>query len=198
MFGGWHTDTTAEDLMRRGRLRDIILVAVACHRYRNRAYLPPPTAKADLYVDFLAEEVLPLIRKRWSVIPRPEAHAIIGSSYGAVNAVYTALKRPDAFGLVGSLSYAYVKGNPQIKTIEEMSRKPFHRIYVDCGTRWSHDQPKRDDYTGITRKLISACSRKGMIHGRDLMGVVFDGHFHNEWFWRQRIGPCLRFLFRED
>lgn len=198
MFGGWHTDAIAEDLMRRGRLRDVILVAVACHKYRNRAYLPPPTAKADLYADFLAEDVLPMVRRKWSVIPRPESHAIIGSSYGAVNAVYLALKRPDCFGLVGSLSYAYVKGNPQIKAIEAMAHKPFHRIYIDCGTRWSHDQPKRDDYTGITRKLISACSRKGMVHGRDLMGVICEGHHHNEWFWRQRIGPCLRFLFRED
>lgn len=198
MYGGWHTDTIAEDSMRRGKLRDIVLVAVVCHRYRNRAYLPPPTAKAHLYADFLCDEVLPSLRKKYSLSGRPEDQAIIGSSYGATNAVYTALKRPDVFGLVGSLSFAYVKGNPQIHRIEEMREAPFFRIYIDCGTRWSEDQPHRDDYTNLTRRLMALCSSKGMVHGRDLLGVVCEGHLHNEYYWRQRIGGCLRFLFRAD
>jgi len=31
--------------------------------------------------------------------------------------------------------------------------------------------------------------------GSNLLGVVAEGHYHNEFFWRKRIGRCLEFLF---
>jgi hypothetical protein len=31
--------------------------------------------------------------------------------------------------------------------------------------------------------------------GGRLRGRVWKGHFHNEEFWRKRVGPALRFLF---
>ena len=196
--GGWHTDSTTDELIRRGQLREIILAGVTCHRFRNRAYLPPPIARAHQYVDWLANVMLPELRKHWSISTNPSEIAIIGASYGANNAVYAGLKRPDVFGLVGALSFAYLHQNPQIKHIENLTHRPFRRIYADCGTRWADDQPGRDDYTVITRKLIGACSRKWMTHGKDLIGVVAEGHYHNEFYWRKRIGGCLRFLFRME
>lgn len=196
--GGWHTDSTTAELIRRGQLREIILAAVTCHRFRNRAYLPPPIARAHQYVDWLADVMLPELRRHFTIATNPSEIAIIGASFGANNAVYAGLKRPDVFGLVGSLSFAYLHRNPQIEAINKMTHRPFRRIYVDCGTNWADDQPGRDDYTAITRKLISACSRKWMTHGKDLIGLVAEGHYHNEFWWRKRIGGALRFLFRQE
>ena len=46
MWGGWHTDSTAAQLMRAGRMQDTVLVAVEMHPNRNRAYLPRGDARA--------------------------------------------------------------------------------------------------------------------------------------------------------
>jgi pimeloyl-ACP methyl ester carboxylesterase len=196
--GGWHTDMIADRLARDGRLRDLILVGVVCHRHRNKGYLPPPFGRVDLYADFLADRLLPHLRHRFRIATNPSEIAIIGASYGANAAVAVGIKRPDVFGLVGALSFAWVKGNPQIAAIIGMKRRPFRRLYADCGTRWAKDQRKRDDFTGVTRKLIHAASERWMTHGKDLLGLVAEGHYHDEIHWRKRIGGCLRFLFRED
>ncbi len=195
--GGWHTDAVADGLIRRGLLEEIVLVGVTCHRHRNKGYLPPPLGRADLYADWLADDLLPHLRRSYPLSTNPGRIAIIGASYGANVSVYAALRRPDVFGLVGSLSFAYIKGNPEIRLIEGLHRRPFRRAYIDCGTKWAPDQPHRDDFTAITRKLIRACSDRWMTHGKDLLGLVAEGHQHNETFWRQRIGGCLRFLFKD-
>lgn len=196
--GGWHTDSEADDLVHAGQMREIILVGIECHHFRNRAYLPPPIAKADRYVDFVADHILPELRRDYRISTNPSEIAIIGSSYGANNSVYAGLYRPDVFGLVGALSFAYIHANPQIRAIERATRRPFRKIYIDSGTRWDDDQPNRDDYTVITKKLVEACSKKWMTHGKNLLGLVAEGHHHNEYYWRKRIRGCLRFLFRQE
>jgi enterochelin esterase-like enzyme len=194
--GGWHADTIADGLFRKGVIREIVLVGVYGHRYRNRALLPAPLGRAHQYVDWLADELLPRLRKQFHLTTHPWETAVIGASYGATNAVYAGLKRPDVFGMVGTFSYPYLQGSAQLKQIEAMAHRPFRRLYADCGTKWSHDQPRRDDFTSVTRKLVRICSEKWMTHGKDLLGLVAEGHYHNENYWRMRVGGCLRFLFR--
>lgn len=195
-MNGWHTDSIAEMLVKRGSLTEIILVGINCHRFRNKAYLPPPFGRADLYIDWVANKLLPLLREKWNISADPYHIAMIGSSYGANVSVYAGLRRGDIFGLIGALSFAYIRGNPQLKEIEALHKRPFRRAYIDCGTRWAPDQPHRDDYTLITLKLLKICRERWMTDGKDLFGYIADGHFHQEIFWRKRIGQCLKFLFR--
>ena len=72
---------------------------------------------------------------------------------------------------------------------------PIRRLYADCGTRWAYDQPHRDDSTGATREVLAIAAERGKTPGVDLLGIVAEGHYHNEVFWRKRIGRCLEFLF---
>ena len=193
--GGWHTDAIAVDTARRGRCRDIVLISVFSHARRDSAYLPPPHGRADLYVDFLADTLLPALRKELSLSKSPGEVGIIGASYGANCALYAGMRRPDAFGLVGSLSFAHVPGDPVRAAMQASGTLPVRRLYADCGTRWAYDQPQRDDSTDTTREVIAIAAEKGKTSGVDLLGVVAEGHFHNEIFWRKRIGRCLEFLY---
>ena len=59
---------------------------------------------------FLADELLPWLRARWSVTSRPRRVTIAGSSAGGVAAAFAALERPDAFGNVLSQSGAFWRG----------------------------------------------------------------------------------------
>ncbi len=193
--GGWHTDAIALDTARRGRCADVVLVSVVSHPQRDTSYLPPPMGKADRYVDFIADQVLPELRKTIAISKDPEDIGIIGASYGANCALYAGMRRPDTFGLVGSLSYAYVPQDPVRKSICARRALPIRRWYTDCGTRWAYDQPHRDDHTGVTKDLIALALERGMVPGGDFLGIIAEGHYHNEVFWRKRIGRCLELLF---
>ena len=196
MHGGWHTDASLDWLNERGRAPEVILVAIESpQRRRNETYLPPPVGRADLYINFLADELLPILRKNFSITSSPSETAIIGASYGANNSVYAGLFRPDTFGLVGSLSFAYLPKCPIRNDMRSRQQLPFVRLYVDCGTKWAADQPNRDDSTNSTRDLINIAREKGMIENQNLLGLVFNGHYHNEIYWRKRIALCLEFLF---
>ena len=194
-YGGWHTDAIALDGARRGRCADVVLVAIVSPPRRDSAYIPPPMGRADRYVDFVADEVLPELRKAIRISHDPGETGIIGASYGANCAVYAGMRRPDSFGLVGSLSYAYVPEDPVRKSIRSLRVLPIRRWYTDCGTRWAYDQPYHDDHTAVTRDLIALAQERGMIPGKNFLGVVAEGHFHNEVFWRKRIGRCLELLY---
>ena len=193
--GGWHTDAIACDSARRGRCRDIVLVSVFSHPRRDSAYLPPPLGRADLYVDFLADTLLPALRREIRISGDPPETGIIGASYGANCALYAGMRRPDTFGLVGSLSFAHVPDDPVRRSMRAAGTLPISRLYADCGTRWAYDQPHRDDHTGTTREIISIAAGKGKTPGVDLLGIVAEGHYHTEVFWRKRIGRCLEFLY---
>jgi len=199
MHGGWHTDASLQWLNECGRAPEVILVAIESpQRRRNETYLPPPIGRADLYVNFLADELLPSLRKNFSITESPSEIAIIGASYGANNSVYAGLYRPDTFGLIGSLSFAYLPKCPIRSDMRSRDKLPFVRLYADCGTKWAADQPNRDDSTNCTKDLDNIAKSKGMIEGKNLLGLVFAGHYHNEIYWRKRIALCLEFLFSPD
>ncbi|MCX6357924.1 MAG: alpha/beta fold hydrolase [Candidatus Aureabacteria bacterium] len=193
--GGWHTDAIALDLARRGRCRDVVLVSVVAHPRRDFTYLPPPHGAADQYVDFLADRLLPFLRKELRLSHDPRDIGIVGASYGANCAIYAVIRRPDTFRLAGSFSYALMPSDPIRARMRAARRLPMHRFYADCGTRWAYDQPQRDDHTEITRDLIAIALDKGMRPGENFLGIVAPGHYHNEVFWRKRIGRCLELLY---
>lgn len=196
-FGGWHTDAITSELAKKGRCRDVVLVGVESTRlHRSKYYLTPPIGRADLYVNFLADVLLPRLRRDFHLSARSDEIGIVGASYGANCAVYAGMKRPDVFGLVGSLSYTPLKGRPLRSWMERLPRLPFRRLYIDCGTRWTPEQKgSRTDNTQTSKDLARVAQAKGMTPGRNLMFLVAQGHCHREPFWRKRVGGCIEFLF---
>ena len=193
--GGWWVDRAADRQARAGRARDVVIVGVWCHRFRNRAYLPPPLGRSDQYVAFLRDRLIPFLRARYLLSHAPAETAILGASYGANAGVYAGLAAPETFGLVGSLSFANLRGGPLRRWMESLPRLPFKKLYMDAGTKWAIDQPRRDDNTNLTRRIQTLAEAKGMIHGLDLLGVIGEGQVHNEDAWRKRTPGALAFLF---
>lgn len=70
LYGGWHIDKTVTSLTKHGRMRESILAAVEMHPDRSRAYLPSgglsaDPRQADIYTDFLADRLLPLLEDHY-------------------------------------------------------------------------------------------------------------------------------------
>ena len=142
MWGGWHTDSTAARLMRAGRMRD------SCARSSGDAPQSQPRLSADGgmhvtpegqaadYTDFLADQVLPQLRSRYRVAAGPGTTAIVGSSNGAIHALFAGVHRPETFSLVGCLSYARLSPEQNFMALERLTEVPLQRVYLDSGTRW--------------------------------------------------------------
>lgn len=201
MHGGWHTDSTADYLIRTGRMRDAILVAVEMHPDRNRAYLPRGDAlaaqgQADAYTELLATTLLDMLQSSYRIVRDPATTVIIGSSNGAIHALFAGLACPQAFGRVGCLSYAIMQPERNQRAIKRLTQLPFQRIYLDSGTRW-HDgaeEEKDSDYTMITYGLRDLLLQRGLVLEQNLLYVLGYGDAHNEFAWRRRIAGCLEFL----
>ena len=58
----------------------------------------------ESYVRFLADELVPFVQAAYGTDPDPDSTAVLGSSLGGNAALFTAQRRPDTFGLVGSFS----------------------------------------------------------------------------------------------
>ncbi|MBI4178538.1 hypothetical protein HY522_03820 [bacterium] len=192
-YGGWHTDAIAAELFRRGQIRPLILVGVVSPPDRDRVFGPPPDGRADRFADFLADTLLPTIRLSIPISRSPGDVGVLGASFGANGALYAGLRRPDAMGLVAAVSASPHFGKPLTAILAERQRLPLRRLYIDCGTRWAYDQPRMDDSTGFNKTLM-AIARRRMPRGQ-FLGIVANGHFHTEEFWRKRVGGILRFLF---
>ncbi len=198
--GGWHIDTTAASLTKHGRMRESILAAVEMHPDRNRAYLPPgdlgaDPGQADVYTEFLADRLLPLLRDHH----RADIGAgttIIGASNGAIHGLYAALHRPGSFTRVGCLSYALPQPDVNRAFLAQPDSPLPERVYLDSGTRWApegRDQDS-DDNSLITHSLRDDFLTRGLVLEQDVRHVLAYGDAHSEIAWRRRVAGCLEFL----
>jgi len=76
----------------------------------------PPTRNDDLanherFATFVADELIPWARAKWTITRDPSRTIITGSSLGGLAAAYIAFKHPDLFGNVLSQSGAFWRGN---------------------------------------------------------------------------------------
>jgi enterochelin esterase-like enzyme len=91
----------------------------------------------DRYVSFLLEEILPEVKKRWSISENPDRRGICGGSSGGNCAFTAAWLRPDAFRRVICCLSSFVQmpdGNPYPMLIPSAPRKPL-RILMQAGHR---------------------------------------------------------------
>ncbi len=67
-------------------------------------------ANQPRFVRFVADELVPWVRRRWRVTANPHRVTLTGSSAGGLAAAYLAFQRPDQFGHVLSQSGAFWRG----------------------------------------------------------------------------------------
>jgi predicted alpha/beta superfamily hydrolase len=199
-YGGWQIDATAASLIRCGQMQESILAAVEMHPNRNRAYLPPSDfatepRQADVYTDFLADRLLPLLAEHYRA-DISGGSAIIGSSNGAIHGLYAALYRPRSFARVGCLSYAARRPDVNRSILANQDSLLPERVYLDSGTRWAPRDRSRnsDDNSLVTYALRGDFLARGYVLEEDLRYVLAYGDAHNETAWRRRVPGCLEFL----
>ena len=146
---------------------------------------------------FIARELVPLLNSRLPLIDAPEARCLMGSSFGGVASLSTAVRYPGYFGslLLQSASLVFTDigfehgggpaFDPVVKFLNGYRRRPtavVDRIFMSCGVYEPLITPNRS--------MVPVFRHTGM---RVRYAESRDGH--NWENWRDRLGEGLSWLF---
>ncbi|MFP2909613.1 alpha/beta hydrolase-fold protein [Pyxidicoccus sp. 3LFB2] len=123
-----------ESLTARGLMRPVALAMVANGgEARSVEY-----TCSEYTVDLLLRHVLPLAHEHLPLVDEkkePGAHAVLGSSFGGLMALFAGLRAPDVFGRVLSQSGAFSVDERDFVVFDLARQKPRRplEVWLDCG-----------------------------------------------------------------
>ncbi len=167
-----HVAGTVEFLARRGRIPEMIIVAVPNTRDRDRDLTPPPSKTervddgrllteaaptaggADTFLRFFNEELIPAMDARYRTHPY---RVLMGHSFGALFTVHALVHKPESFQayLAISPSFQWNSGELARSVPEAASRlaAPGRSLYMTVGAQ-------RDGDLERTRALAKALRKR--------------------------------------
>jgi enterochelin esterase family protein len=155
----------------------------------------------DDYANFLADELVPFIRRTYDTDPDPSRTGTLGASLGGLTSVYTAMTRSDVFGLAAGQSGAYsVNDDALIRRVQS------ERLAFGIGG------PARRDIriflvVGLYETAVSGDHQNGnlLAANRRLVDALKDSEHefvyeerpegHSWGLWRGTFGQALGYLF---
>jgi predicted alpha/beta superfamily hydrolase len=210
-FHEWKFDESVQFLTGSMRIHPMIVVGIDSTPRRANEYLPYPDpnnhelgkyetqdVQGKQYGDFVINEVMPLIQKKYRVLTGSHNTGLGGATYGADAAFYAVLAHPGVFGKVLLESpVLLVAGNEQLlKDAEKASRFP-EKMYIGIDTaEESDDKTSARDVEEVT-ELEKILRGKGLGPTR-LKVVVEEGAKHDELTWSKRLQNALLFLYGSD
>ncbi|MBW5448156.1 esterase family protein [Cohnella sp. CFH 77786] len=154
-------------------------------KLRTSEYMPGGS-RHEAYTGFFSEEMLPDVEKHFSVRRTPEERLLAGDSLGASACLSLALKRPDLFTRVLSLSGAYYDAS-----VDQADREPILaglRVWMSVGLQETAFETDRGtfDFVALNRVMKRLLSAKGA----EIVYSERDGE-HKWGFWQQLLPEAL-------
>ena len=207
--GEWHVDETMEALGQDGV--EAIMVGIPnTGETRINEYSPFPTTDhgnglGDIYLDFIVDQIKPLVDADFRTLPGPAHTGIMGSSMGGLISLYAFLRRPETFGFAGVMSPSLWFARSAIFDTVRKAKPNAGRLYLDAGTReyggdsiWSTILPFRSRrYYASVRRMYRLLVKKGYRPKRDILYIEEKNAGHNEVAWARRLAPAIRFLLED-
>lgn len=185
-----------DNLLAAGRIPPMVAVFVANPsaeaRVQEMSCHPP-------FTEFLARELIPWVRRGYRVTADPTKTAIAGSSLGGLAAAFAAMKHPDVFGNVLSLSGSFYWKPPEEIEFEWLARQlatgpklPL-RFYLEAGLMEDRQRPAGPSLLASNRHLRTVLQAKGYaVEYREFNGG------HSILNWRGSLADGLLALFGKD
>jgi predicted alpha/beta superfamily hydrolase len=195
----WEIDGAIDELAAWAGIQEAIVVGPynsADRTWEYNATDAGAPAGADDYLDFLLDELRPIIQSRYRTVAPSSRVGIAGSSFGGNLTLYACWSRPEVFDKCGIFSPALwwdddalldmVAADPHGQSIKQL------RIYLDSG-----DSGTSNDGMVRTAELRDLLLAKGWRMDRDFMYVLGEGDAHNETAWQRRAPAALEFLLAD-
>lgn len=206
----WKFDETVQFLTGSMLIHPMIVVGIDNTPRRANEYLPYPDAdNKDLgkyetqdvhgkqYGDFVINEVMPLVQKKYRVLFGPHNTGLGGSSYGGAVTLYTVLAHPGVFGKALIESPSLLIGNKQLLKDAEKGTLFPEKMYVGIGTAEDSDERASARDVEAVQDLEMILRAKGLGPTK-LKVVVEEGAKRDEIAWSKRLQGALLFLYGSD
>ncbi|GAB4548082.1 MAG: hypothetical protein Tsb0013_08420 [Phycisphaerales bacterium] len=200
----WMVDEATRLQTTTGQMREVIVVAIDHAGYTSRFinYVPNGDSSnsgpgdADAYTAFIRDELKPQIDAEFRTIPDAATTGTIGSSLGAICAMYQGWAYPDTFRRVGAFSGAWPFSANFNQTLDDPTTDPGAlRVYIDSGDAGQSN----DNYaitSGVRDILLARDDSVGTFAiERNLRYVVGFGDEHDEYAWARRLPGALAYLY---
>ena len=198
----WQVDEAATRLIGEGKVPPLIIVGIDnAQKDRAKEYLPyrsmhPPVWRPQgrHYPDFLLNEVMPFVVRRYRIAEGPDNTGLGGSSLGAIISLYAIMERPGIFGrLLLESPSLFISNRQLLKSSRAFAQWPA-RIFVAMGTKEAgnegHSRQVVEDVLEFKRLL----GRAGLGEDRLLVNID-EGAIHSEREWAKRFPEALTFLY---
>lgn len=200
--GRWRIPTVFDNLIARGDMPPTIAVFLNPGHDKTK---PQKKGKAsnrsfeydslgDRYSRFLLEEIIPEVKKRYSISEDPAMHAIGGSSSGAICAFTAAWERTGYFRKVYSSVGSFTNlrgGNVYPALVRKTEPKPI-RVYM-ADTSGDVDN-KFGSWPWSNQRMASALQYMGY----DTRFDWADGYAHNADFGSSKFPDAMKWLWRKE
>jgi predicted alpha/beta superfamily hydrolase len=189
-FGTWAGEITAADQIKRGLVRELIIVAIDNSVNRLPEYNPHWSGSVNAqYNAFLVNELKPHIDANYRTLTGPADTGICGSSFGGIASLSAGLAFPGVFGKIGAMSTSF--GYTTLDDDLAVGALPDATVlYLDSG-----DSGSSQDGAAATIAARDATLAAGHVLEQNFYYQIGYGQQHNEAAWSQRFDETLRALF---
>jgi enterochelin esterase family protein len=177
---------TLDHLISTGEIRPIVVVCIApLANKRREEYGNNPK-----FADFICNEVVTRIQKRYRVVDNADHRAIMGAGFGGLVSFYIALRHPEVFHLVAGQSSHFGYNNEEIFSLLPKFDLSLYAFYISCGT---YETSVGD--AGMNLIDLHYRMRESL-----RMGMARFGYHEiaagNSWAsWRDDLPRLLKYLF---
>ncbi len=200
--GRWRVPIVFDNLIARGEMPPTIAVFInpghekgrprVNNRHSNRGF--EYDSLGDRYARFLLEEIIPEVRKKYTISDDPEMHAIGGSSSGAICAFTAAWERTDFFRKVYSSVGSFTNlrgGNVYPSLVRKTEPKPIRVYMADT----SGDIDNAFGSWPWSNQLMASAL---MYMGYDVRFDWAEGYAHNADFGGSKFPEAMKWLWRNE
>lgn len=200
----WDVHLAVDRLVAEGRMREIIVVAVAhiedariaeyMHENPDGHDIFGTTNQGEMYEQFLLQEVKPYVDREYRTLADKANTALMGSSAGGLVSYNIGFRHPDVFGMIGALCPFFVSVDSATMEERWLSRvyteKEELKIWMDVGDAEGYTVMEKH-----VRDVADVLIQAGFKPGDDLMFHVAVGSGHSQTDWAARVHAPLLYFF---
>jgi predicted alpha/beta superfamily hydrolase len=195
----WKVDETITRLRANKEIKPCIVVGIPNSPARDNE-LNLSTRDGKAYCNFVINEVMPLIKKRFPVRQNREDHIVAGSSMGGLMSFQMAFEHPDKFGGAICMSSAFhTKLSDIIAKVNKSEHVPLNvKFYIDTGEFEIVEEEHMDEnIVTLYEQMVELLKQKGYRENINLKSYFHKGAKHHEKYWAERLDIPLKFLLKK-
>lgn len=194
--GEWGVDESLDELAATSRLA-LIVVGIDNGGDKRMNELSPwvnvdiGDAEGEGYMDFIVNQLKPMIDQKYRTLGDRDNTAIFGSSMGGLISHYAITHYSDTFSKAGIFSPSYWFSPEVYEFTRERPPTDDARLYLMIGEREGDDSV--EDLLAMKKELLELGHPPSNLHTE----VVPDGK-HHETLWRAHFARAITWLFAVD